>query len=85
MTDDKTEFQTDLPQVPGVPLPLAGPSKKWFFQRLMAMLAFVCICFWPLVLTLNPDLDSVSIPWFTAHCSIIMTWFGGSTISAWKR
>lgn len=79
--DDATEVQADC--VAGIPQ--NGPARKWFYQRLMAMTSFACVLWWPLVLWATPDLSPLTGEWFLFHGAIVGSWFGGSTISAWKR
>ena len=81
MTDDKTEFQTD--RVPGVPS--SGPARKWFYQRLMAWASFAGIFWWPVILQFSPQLDTMTIPWFSLHGGIVLGWMGVTGWSAARK
>lgn len=81
--EDRTEFQTDTETRKWVST--NGPARKWYYQRLMAMLSFACVCWWPVVVFFHPAADEISVLWFSFHGGVVITWFGGSTISSLKR
>ena len=84
MTDDKTELQRTPDAKPDV------PRGKWKVQRGMAIAAF-CASIAYVVAGLFVDekaqafLSDMAVFFFGLMGSIVLTWYGSSTVANWKR